>query len=55
MSDKKKIIDQYRKKVNDFKKHNDAYFNKDKPVISGLRVRQKLKSDILKLESKFPF
>ena len=54
MSNKKKIIDQYKKKVNEFKKHNEAYFNKDKPVISDSEF-DKFKSDILKLESKFPF
>ena len=34
MRDKKKILNHYKKKIKELKKHNNAYFNQDKPHIS---------------------
>ena len=54
MENKKKIFNQYKKKINELKKHNEAYFNKDNPKISDAEY-DKLKLNILRLESKFSF
>ncbi len=54
MKDKKKITNQYNKKIKDLKNHNRLYYDEDKPVISDLKY-DSLKREILELEKKFPF
>ncbi len=54
MRDKKKILNHYKKKIKELKKHNNAYFNQDKPHISDSEY-DKLKIDIINLEKKFSF
>ena len=54
MKDKKKITNQYNKKIKDLKNHNRLYYDEDKPVISDLKY-DNLKREILELEKKFPF
>ena len=49
-----KIIDIYQLKLKEFKKHNDLYYNKSKPVISDSEY-DKLKIEILDLEKKYNF
>ncbi len=51
---KKEIINNFKKKIEEIKKHNDLYFNRDKPVISDADY-DKLKKDILILEKKNKF
>jgi len=51
MNQKKKILDNYKKKVNLLKKHNKLYFSKDRPSISDSEYDQ-LKKEILDLEKK---
>ena len=49
-----KIIDIYQLKLKEFKKHNDLYYNKSKPIISDSEY-DKLKIEILDLEKKYNF
>ena len=42
------------KKINELKKHNNLYFNKDRPKISDSQYDQ-LKKEIILLEKKFPY
>ena len=51
MDQKKKILDNYKKKINLLKKHNKLYFTKDRPSISDSEYDQ-LKKEILELEKK---
>ena len=54
MFDKKKISENHKKKIIELKKHNNAYFLKDKPKISDAEY-DKLKLSIINLENKYPF
>ncbi len=54
MNNKEKIILEYNDKVKSLIKHNELYYNKDKPKISDHEY-DKIKKDTLELEKKFPF
>ena len=54
MKDKKKIINDYKLKIKEFKKHNKLYFTKDSPLITDFEY-DKLKKIILELEKKNPY
>ena len=49
MKDKINKIKDFKNKIQELKKHNYLYFNKDKPIISDLKY------DELKCESIFTF
>ena len=51
---KEEIKKLYKKKINQFKKNNYLYFEKNAPKISDSNFDQ-LKSEILELEKKFSF
>jgi DNA ligase (NAD+) len=48
------IVNQFKKKVKELKKHNNLYFNYDKPKISDANY-DKLKQELLQLEKKYEF
>jgi len=54
MSQKKDIINKYKKKINVLKKHNKFYFQDDQPIISDARYDD-LKKEIINLENKNNF
>ena len=54
MYKKSDIVNQHKKKINELKKHNNLYFNKDRPKISDSQYDQ-LKKEIILLEKKFPY
>ena len=54
MNEKNKIIKDFKIKVNNLKKHNVYYFNKDNPIISDDEY-DKLKQEIFYLEKKYIF
>ena len=49
-----KIKINYLKKIKIFKKYNEAYFNKSKPIVDDSSYDD-LKKEILELEKKYPF
>ena len=51
---KKEIEKNFKKKIEEIKKHNDLYFNQDKPIISDANYDE-LKKDILILEKNNKF
>ena len=54
MTEKKKIIKQYKEKIKNIKRYNSAYFIKDDPEISDAEY-DKLKLNLITLESKYSF
>ena len=52
--DKKNLILEYKKKKKELLRHNNLYFNKDKPEIEDSDY-DKLKREALDLENKYPF
>ena len=54
MNNKKVIINGYKKKVAEIKKHNKFYFEQDNPKISDAKY-DALKKEIIDLEKKFSF
>ena len=54
MKEENKIVKDFKKKVNNLKKHNIYYFNKDNPIISDAEY-DTLKQEILNLEKKYSF
>ncbi len=48
MSNKSEIINSYKKKINQLKKHNKLYFNNDNPIITDAEYDD-LKKEILEL------
>ena len=54
MSKKSEIIQNYIKKINLLKKHNNLYFNKDNPEIADAKY-DNLKKEIIELEKKNKF
>ena len=54
MDNKKKIIDDFKKKVKLIEKHNEHYFKYDDPKISDAEYDQ-IKTETIKLENKFNF
>ncbi len=53
MKKNNKIINIYKKKIKNLRKHNQLYYIKDKPIISDAEYDQ-LKKDLLELEKKNP-
>ena len=53
MKEKDIIIDKFINKIKELKKHNNLYFNKDKPIISDAEY-DKIKQEAIALEKKFP-
>ncbi len=53
MKKNNKIINIYKKKIKNLRKHNQLYYLKDKPIISDAEYDQ-LKKDLLELEKKNP-
>ena len=54
MDNKKKIIDDFKKKVKLIEKHNECYFKNDDPKISDAAYDQ-IKIETIELENKFNF
>ncbi len=54
MNEKKIIINIFKKKIVELKKHNDNYFNQDNPIISDANYDE-LKKNIFALETKYSF
>ncbi len=54
MNNKKVIINEYKKKVDEIKKHNKFYFEQDNPKISDAKY-DSLKKEIIDLEKKFSY
>ena len=54
MSKKSEIVDHHKKKINELKKHNKLYYDKDRPKISDAQYDQ-LKKEIILLEKEFPY
>jgi DNA ligase (NAD+) len=54
MKNKSLILTQYKKKINLLKKHNQAYFDNDNPIISDAKYDE-LKKDIINLEKKYDY
>ena len=50
MVERNSLIKNYKKKIAELKKHNDLYFNQDKPLISD-QDYDKLKNELIKLEN----
>ena len=53
MKEKDIITDKFINKIKELKKHNNLYFNKDKPIISDAEY-DKIKQEAIALEKKFP-
>ena len=51
---KKKIINNFKKKIKNIIKHNKYYFEHDNPLISDATYDQ-LKKEILKFEKNYPY
>tara|TARA_B100000886_G_scaffold108992_1_gene72933 strand:+ start:3653 stop:5689 length:2037 start_codon:yes stop_codon:yes gene_type:complete len=54
MKNKSQITFLFKKKISEIKKHNDSYFNKDRPVISD-KDYDNLKREIIELQNKYKF
>tara|TARA_B100000212_G_scaffold324709_1_gene285774 strand:- start:372 stop:2405 length:2034 start_codon:yes stop_codon:yes gene_type:complete len=54
MKNKSQITSLFKKKISEIKKHNDFYFNKDRPVISD-KDYDNLKKEIIELQNKYKF
>ena len=54
MKNKKKIQDEYKKKVNRLINLNKAYFDKDKPIVSDSEF-DKLKQELIDISKKYTF
>ena len=54
MKNKKKIQDEYKKKVNRLINLNKAYFDKDKPIVSDSEF-DKLKQELINTSKKYTF
>ena len=54
MNERNKILEQFKKKIANLRKHNKLYFVKDKPEISDSEY-DNLKNEIIELEKKYPF
>ena len=52
--DKSKIINGYQKKIEKFKKLNEAYYDKNKPLVTDDKY-DSLKIELLDLEKKYKF
>ncbi len=54
MRENKKIIEEYKKKINFLKKHNEYYYTQDKPKITDAEY-DKIKKETLEQLKKYPF
>ena len=54
MKNKSQITSLFKKKISEIKRHNDFYFNKDRPVISD-KDYDNLKKEIIELQNKYKF
>ena len=51
---KKNILKEYKKKINEYKKFNEAYYDKNNPIISDSEF-DKIKQNLIELEKKYNF
>ena len=51
---KEKIINEFKIKINELKKHNNLYYNNDSPLISDAEYDD-LKKELLELETNNPY
>ena len=51
---KKKILEEYKKKIKEYEKYNKAYYDKNNPLVSDSKFDE-LKENIIKLEKKYDF
>ena len=51
---KKKILENYKKRLKDFEKYNEAYYDKNKPLISDSKFDE-IKKEIIGLEKEYSF
>ena len=54
MTDKKKVVEKFKKKIIELKKHNKLYFNNDNPKISDSEY-DNIKKEISDLKNKYSF
>ena len=54
MINKINVTKNFKKRINELKKHNKLYFNNDNPVISD-KEYDKLKKEIIYLQKKYKF
>ena len=54
MINKINVTKNFKKKINELKKHNKLYFNNDNPVISD-KEYDELKKEIIYLQEKYKF
>ena len=54
MINKTNVTKNFKKKINELKKHNKFYFNNDSPVISD-KEYDELKKEIIYLQEKYKF
>jgi len=54
MINEKKILKKYNSKIKELKRHNELYYNQDKPLISDADYDE-IKKEVLELEKKFKF
>ncbi len=52
--ERKEIQKVYNKKINELKKHDEAYFEQDSPIISD-KDYDSIKQEILDLEKKYNY
>ena len=51
---KKNILKEYKKKINEYKKFNEAYYDKNNPIINDSEF-DKIKQNLIELEKKHNF
>ena len=51
---KKNILKEYKKKINEYKKFNEAYYDKSNPIINDSEF-DKIKQNLIELEKKYDF
>ena len=51
---KKNILKEYKKKINEYKRFNEAYYDKNNPIINDSEFDE-IKQNLIKLEKKYKF
>ena len=51
---KKNILKEYKKKINEYKIFNEAYYDKNNPIINDSEF-DKIKQNLIELEKKYKF
>ena len=51
---KKKILDEYKKRLKEYEKYNEAYYDKNKPLISDAEFDE-FRNNIIRLEKQYSF